>query len=691
MRRRIVFGFMVPLGLALLTGLVVYRIIRTHNEDFNRVTTTSRTSGQLNKLIRTVVDAETGQRGFAITGDEAFLEPYYASATEFGVTLSELRRSLPDDASSETLSEIDTLFERWHREAAEVVIGSREKAPVDLDGALRGASTAFTRARAAELRYGLTGDAALLSRWGALISEAQRQLGRAQSLGLSGAQLVDVRAAAAQVESYRRARSGLGRQSVPDAAQGLDDTLFQLAADAEVAEAKVTAIIKVGTGRRLIDAIRVRVDELSSRVNATLERTLAASDADARRTQWVAFVGPLFAAMVSLLTIVQAQRQLNRSLRKLAVVAKGIAAGQLERRLNLAQDDELRPLAEDFNRMADRLSERERQNAQLEQFGSTLQTCVTTAEAYGVAERFGPQLFGALSGTLYLINPSRNLLETASSWGQGHHAAAETPVVHAPSDCWALRRNRRLRVDGKAGIVCPHAPTPAPAKSLCVPLGSQDETLGLLYLFSHDASATLTDATERFAVTVAEQLSLALSNLRLRESLKQQSIRDPLTGLFNRRHLEETLALELHRAARRDEPLSLMMFDVDHFKTYNVRFGHDAGDAVLRLISGLVQRHIRAGDVACRYGGEEFVLLQTGMSAGDAFRRAEALRGAVAELSPEHHGTALGTLTISLGVATYPEHAQTGEDLLKRADEALYRAKRGGRNLTVVAAEVQSA
>jgi len=681
-RRHLISGFIVPLALALLTSLVVFRIVSTHERDLTHVNETSRTSAQLNALIKTVIDAETGQRGFVITGDEVFLEPYLSSTVEFGVTLLALRGLLTDSASQETLSEIDALFEQWHREVADVVVQARRQAPVELGSALRGASTAFTEARAATMRYQLMNESSLLNRSGLLLGEVERQLERALSLGISGLRRTEVRAAAAQVARYRR-EDGSGR-APPERAQTLGDALARLATDAETAETEVTTLIRAGAGKRLTDAIRTRVADLSSEVNTTLERTLAASTAATQRTQWVAFFGPLFAALVSLLAILQGLRRVNRSVRKLAVVAKEIAAGQLERRLTLAEDDELRPLAEDFNRMADRLSERERQNTQLEEFSSTLQVCTTTKDAFEVVERFGPQLFGALSGTLYLINSSRNLLETVSSWGEGRLAGAETPLVHIPTDCWAVRLSRPLRVDGtEKGIVCLHAPTPVPAKSLCVPLRSQDETLGLLYLFAHEPGATLTGATEQFAVTVAEQLALALSNLRLRESLRQQSIHDPLTGLYNRRHLEETLELELHRAARRNEALSVVMFDVDHFKRYNDLHGHDAGDTVLRALSDLVKRHIRAGDLAYRYGGEEFLLVQPGMGVADALKRAESLREAAANLMLAERGSPLGSVTISLGIASYPTHAQTGADLIKRADEALYHAKRGGRNRTV--------
>ncbi len=681
---------MVPLLLALFTSLVVFQIVRTYNRNVTSVTAASRTAGDLNALIKTVIDAETGQRGFAITGNETFLEPFLSSTVDFGVALSALRSSLSDPASRETLREVDTLFERWQREVAGVIVQTRRRTPVDFSGALRGASSAFTRARVAALRYGLSGDSALQSLAEVQLGEAQLQLQRALGSGVRGVQLITVRAAAAQLETQLaafRAQRGenAARLSILEGAQELDDTLTQLAAEAEAAEASVTALIRAGAGKRLVDEIRTRVGELSEKVNGTLSRTLTESSADTQRTQWVAFIGPLFAALMSLLVILQGQRQLERSVKQLGVVVKAVAAGQLERRLSLPARDELHPLAEDFNRMADRLSEREGQNALLGDFSSTLQTCKTAEEAYRVTERFAPTLFGAFSGALYRVSESRNVLEEVTRWGD-EKTPGDPPPVYTPSDCWALRRGKLQVVDGAHGVICLHTPTPAPIKSLCTPLTTQGDPLGVLYLYSYSDAATLGDSTERFVGTVAEQLALALSNLRLRETLVQQSIRDPLTGLFNRRHLEETLDLELHRAARRNEPISAVMFDVDHFKRYNDLHGHDAGDAVLRALGGLVQRHIRAGDVACRYGGEEFLLLQPGLSVHDALARAETLRESVSLLSLEHHGTLLSSITVSLGVATYPEHALGRAALLKRADEALYAAKHGGRDRVVVAA-----
>ena len=705
MKRRVIVGFVVPLALALFTSFVVFQIVRTYNRNVASVTVTSRTSGDLNMLIKTVIDAETGQRGFAITGDEGFLEPFVSSTANFGVALSRLREALPDSESQKALSEIDALFERWQREVAGVVVSSRRRTPVDFSSDVRAASSAFTRARANALRYNLTREAALGNLVGVQLAETQGRLQGALASGVRGSQLIAVRAAAnqvkAQVEALRtqgaQQRSQQGSQrgarlGTLERAQGLDDTLFELAKSAEADEAGVTALIRAGAGKKLVDQIRAEVAGLSGRVNETLTRTLAASSAETQRTQWVAFIGPLFAALASLLVTLQGQRQLERSITQLGMVVKAVSVGQLERRLTLPLRNELRPLAEDFNRMADRLSEREGQNARLGEFSSTLQTCKTAQEAYEVTERFAPTLFEPFAGALYRVSESRNVLERVAQWGSQWGPQPEPGAqVYAPSDCWALRRGKAQLVDGARGVICAHAPTPTPTKSLCTPLVTQDGPSGVLYLYSSSPVATLGEATERFVETVAEQLALALSNLRLRESLLQQSIRDPLTGLFNRRHLEETLDLELHRAARRGEPISAVMFDVDHFKRYNDLHGHDAGDAVLRALGSLVQSHIRAGDVACRYGGEEFLLLQPGLGPDDALLRAESLRKAVSLLSLEHHGVGLGSITVSLGVATYPEHAQGRTALIKRADEALYRAKQGGRNRVVGAEKPKDA
>ncbi len=206
---------------------------------------------------------------------------------------------------------------------------------------------------------------------------------------------------------------------------------------------------------------------------------------------------------------------------------------------------------------------------------------------------------------------------------------------------------------------------------------AQSEALGILYL-TQPADARLTEAKQRLAVAMAEHIAMALSNLKLHETLRSQSIRDPLTGLFNRRFMEESLELELRRAIRNQRPLGVIMLDLDRFKHFNDTYGHEAGDTLLRELGILLQTNIRGEDIACRYGGEEFTLILPEGSAEVIGQRAEALREAIKRLDVLYRGQPLGRISASLGVAIFPKHGRTREALLHAADAALYQSKDAG-------------
>jgi diguanylate cyclase (GGDEF)-like protein len=210
------------------------------------------------------------------------------------------------------------------------------------------------------------------------------------------------------------------------------------------------------------------------------------------------------------------------------------------------------------------------------------------------------------------------------------------------------------------------------------------ETFGVLYLSSLE-KGVLSPAKKQLAIAVAEHIAPTLANLKLRETLKNQSIRDSLTGLFNRRYMQEALERELRRCDRKQQPLSIIMLDVDYFKRFNDTLGHDAGDAVLRELGRCLQNHVRGSDIACRYGGEEFTLILPEASLGVTQLRAEQIRAAAKQLQIECSGQSVGAITLSLGVASFPKHGLAGEDILKAADIALYRAKQEGRDRTIVA------
>jgi diguanylate cyclase (GGDEF)-like protein len=190
----------------------------------------------------------------------------------------------------------------------------------------------------------------------------------------------------------------------------------------------------------------------------------------------------------------------------------------------------------------------------------------------------------------------------------------------------------------------------------------------------------------RFGNLFSKLAAIALENAQLHETLRQESIRDPLTGLFNRRYMEETLHHELHRAQRYGQSFVVVMMDLDHFKLINDGLGHDAGDDALRKLGLLLNKSFRGSDTACRFGGEEFTLILPGATLSDAVNRMEELRQDIKQIAIWKDGKAVTHLSASFGVSMYPIHADSAEQLLKLADGALYRAKQLGRD-RVIAAE----
>ena len=235
------------------------------------------------------------------------------------------------------------------------------------------------------------------------------------------------------------------------------------------------------------------------------------------------------------------------------------------------------------------------------------------------------------------------------------------------------------------GLRCKHIhSTSEISETLCIPMIAQGEALGLFYL-SAETQDALPETKQQLARTVAEQVALALANLHLRETLQHQSIRDPLTGLFNRRYLEESLQQEISRAQRYQRSIGVIMMDVDHFKQFNDTYGHETGDHVLQTIGKLLKESVRGSDIACRYGGEEIVLVLSESTLPDTQARAESIREAISKLRIHQNGKILDTLTASFGVASFPQHGAIGSALVQAADAALYRAKAAGRNQVVAA------
>ncbi len=314
-----------------------------------------------------------------------------------------------------------------------------------------------------------------------------------------------------------------------------------------------------------------------------------------------------------------------------------------------------------------------------------LQSCLTLEEARKLAARVLQQFFAA--GSLLLLNSSRNLLDTAFTWGNGESKAGPFP----PESCWALRKGERHLVHPRGvNLICEHSADSSAACHLCLPMIAQGDSLGVLTIDDSSLCECVAEAGTvqrklRLAETLSEQIALAFANLNLRDTLKYQSLRDSLTGLFNRRHMEDSLERELLRAARSQTPVTVLMIDIDHFKRLNDAYGHEAGDVLLRELGAMLRSVVRGGDISCRYGGEEFLMImaETNLEAG--YQRAENIRQQVTELQVRCHGEILRKITVSIGVAGFPVHGDSAGTIVKAADEALYRAKREGRDRVVVA------
>lgn len=413
------------------------------------------------------------------------------------------------------------------------------------------------------------------------------------------------------------------------------------------------------------------------------------------RAYWTVLLGlPLVAALMWLFGHLMVLRVRHATV-DLVRAAERVTAGDLSARVPLSGADEFTLLGRQFNVMAERLhtlvEDQRHLQASLEhrveqlvdsttremellgQLSTFMEVSLDEHEAYALIATVATALLPG-RGEIALLAAPGNLLDVHVTWGEWGEARH-----YRPEACWAVRLGTPYGMTLRQGLDppgCTHTQAREGESVLCLPLTAQGDMLGVMTLYFPDAQVleAATPLSQRFA----ERVALSLVNLKLRSSLQQQSVRDPLTGLYNRRYLEETASREAARARRHQQPLSALMIDIDHFKQVNDTFGHATGDAVLRQVGRQLQQHVRAEDVLCRYGGEEFVVLLPDCPAALAVERAEILRRAVERLAAEQGTVAV---TVSIGVAVMDGVAGDNvEGLLVRADAAAYRAKATGRN-----------
>jgi diguanylate cyclase (GGDEF)-like protein len=310
--------------------------------------------------------------------------------------------------------------------------------------------------------------------------------------------------------------------------------------------------------------------------------------------------------------------------------------------------------------------------------------CQDVALAQEVTVRYLTQLLPGTAGGLCIINTPRQLMETVETWGGVEKVTYDG---FAPETCCAIRSGRiRWRKPERSEVHCTHFAGKPPERYVCLPLTAHGETLGILTIELPGLDmATMAEARESTLISLGEMAAMAISGLHLRQKLESQSIRDGLTGLFNRSFMEVALERELNRASRQGKQVAIMMLDIDHFKQFNDTFGHEAGDVVLREVADAMRLGVRSEDIVCRYGGEEFIIIMPEITTRAAIERAELLRRMIGDLALRYHGQMLRQVTISVGLAMYPDHSELPEELLRSADHALYAAKHKGRNCVVAA------
>lgn len=339
------------------------------------------------------------------------------------------------------------------------------------------------------------------------------------------------------------------------------------------------------------------------------------------------------------------------------------------------RQDEAMKVQEQLVATVAELQRREHSMAIIDGLNETLQTCNSRDEAFPLIAMSGERLFEQSTGGLAVFGDNNQELTTVARWGTPSMAAG-----FRLDDCWGLRRGHvhELEAIGR-GPLCRHFDQPPTGPYLCLPLSVHGEAIGLLHL-GFARGDPISDNLRHLAGSLGEAIKLSLSNLKLRETLRDQAIHDPLTGLHNRLYLKDVLAREIHRARRFDSSLCVMMLDIDHFKRVNDVYGHEAGDAVLRQLGALLRDSVRESDVICRYGGEEFLLVLPDTSREGAETLFNKVRQRLALLKMTLRGRELTAITMSGGIAQAAGPDMSADDLIAAADRAMYAAKEAGRD-----------
>jgi diguanylate cyclase (GGDEF)-like protein len=473
--------------------------------------------------------------------------------------------------------------------------------------------------------------------------------------------------------------------------------------------AAAMAVVNTDQGKMSMDRARNAADDMHAIQWNEIERQDDAITTGQRLQVIALSFGSALLTAIILINGAIVIRSLRRPLRAIRVGIGRITKGDLDAEVALFGNDELTEVARSFNDMtaelrteranreeveaelastagdlSSRRGELERHTQAIDLIGEMTNRLLGSgdeAELAHVVEIYAPKLFPGTRGALYAITNSRVNVRRIGAWNEPVKSAPD----FSPDSCWAIRRGRPHCVHSHdSDIGCEHVDVDWDGGYICLPLVAHGETVGLLHI---EGAAALEPSGEHARRVVSETIAAFLVNIRLRDSLRDQSIRDPVTGLFNRRYLEEALEMECARADRSDQPLGALMADIDHFKRFNDSFGHDAGDMVLKQFGEVLSRTMRSGDIVCRYGGEEFVMILPGADIAASAILAERVRKEIAGFGFTHHGRALGKITVSVGVASFDAAGRSCPAMMAAADQALYAAKLGGRDRVVTSGD----
>jgi diguanylate cyclase (GGDEF)-like protein len=355
-------------------------------------------------------------------------------------------------------------------------------------------------------------------------------------------------------------------------------------------------------------------------------------------------------------------------------------------------DNEFGVLSRSFSNMTAALRREHEEMAALNEFSQAVTQCTSEREVYdlllhSLKERFQPRQV-----IVFKLNNSENFLEAAATLVPLPKEVGAWPVIEEPHNCKAVRTGRHFRVnDVSAEPLCPSEfVLPTEGSYYCGPLIAGGIIIGSVRMEA--AKDLWTPERERLVESYLSGAASALSNLRLLGTMKQQANIDVLTGLYNRRFLEDYARKLFAMARRRAQPVGLIMMDLDHFKNFNDVYGHEIGDRILRHFAKTVTTCMRETNLAARYGGEEFVVLLPDTGARSCALVAERIRKAVMVMVvPSNTDRPLPPVSVSMGIAVFPEHGQTLDEVIQASDKALYESKRGGRNRVTVYASPEVA